>query len=81
MGRPKNQALSDNDRIERRKKIKYSCPVCGFNAWGKPALELMCGVCSSKYIEWQGNRIKPDWEDWEDLDAVWDGTENELCEM
>jgi transcription elongation factor Elf1 len=67
MGRPKNEALSDIDRVERRKKVKYSCPVCGSNAWGKPALELVCGVCSHKYVEWQGKKVKPDWEESESV--------------
>lgn len=26
-------------------KLKYSCPKCHANAWGKPALKLICGTC------------------------------------
>lgn len=26
-------------------KVKYTCPDCGANAWGKPGLALMCGDC------------------------------------
>lgn len=26
-------------------KLKYTCPTCGVNAWGKPGLALMCGDC------------------------------------
>lgn len=26
-------------------KLKYTCPGCGVNAWGKPWLKLMCGEC------------------------------------
>jgi hypothetical protein len=26
-------------------KLKYTCPECGINAWGKPELKLICGVC------------------------------------
>lgn len=26
-----------------KSKIKYTCPDCGANAWGKPALHLVCG--------------------------------------
>jgi predicted SprT family Zn-dependent metalloprotease len=24
---------------------KYTCPSCGNNAWGKPAMDLICGSC------------------------------------
>ena len=33
----------ETDAAASKKKIKYSCPVCGINAWGKPALNLVCG--------------------------------------
>jgi predicted SprT family Zn-dependent metalloprotease len=26
-------------------KTKYTCPECGMNAWGKPAINLICGHC------------------------------------
>jgi hypothetical protein len=26
-------------------KVKYTCPGCGANAWGKPDLRLRCGGC------------------------------------
>lgn len=26
-----------------RSKVKYTCPACGANAWGKPELRLVCG--------------------------------------
>jgi hypothetical protein len=26
-------------------KVKFSCPDCGANAWGKPSLRLSCGGC------------------------------------
>jgi hypothetical protein len=26
-------------------KVKYTCPGCGANAWGKPDLRLVCGEC------------------------------------
>lgn len=28
-----------------KNKIKYTCPKCQANAWGKPALKLICGEC------------------------------------
>ena len=27
-------------------RIKYSCPVCNTNVWGKPDLKICCGECS-----------------------------------
>jgi len=27
-------------------KVKYSCPVCGQNAWAKPQAHLLCGNCT-----------------------------------
>lgn len=30
-------------RKKNRNKIKYSCPECGINAWGKPGVNLLCG--------------------------------------
>jgi len=29
-----------------RNKIKYTCPGCGCNVWGKPALRLRCDDCN-----------------------------------
>jgi hypothetical protein len=26
-------------------KVKFTCPGCGANAWGRPSLLLACGVC------------------------------------
>jgi predicted SprT family Zn-dependent metalloprotease len=31
-------------------KIKYSCTICGINAWGKPELNLVCGDCGAEMI-------------------------------
>lgn len=28
-----------------KNKIKYTCPTCQANVWGKPALKLICGEC------------------------------------
>ena len=30
-------------------KIKYTCPACDANAWGKPGLALVCGDCEEDY--------------------------------
>lgn len=26
-------------------KVRFACPGCGAHAWGKPGLEVVCGVC------------------------------------
>jgi predicted SprT family Zn-dependent metalloprotease len=28
-------------------KVKFTCPTCGANAWGRPALHLVCGDCAA----------------------------------
>lgn len=28
-----------------KSKVKFTCPSCGINAWGKPGLSLICGHC------------------------------------
>lgn len=32
-------------------RIKYYCPSCFCNVWGKPSLKIVCGECSIKFIE------------------------------
>jgi len=34
----------------KKNKIKYSCPSCNINAWGKPTLNLICGNCN-KFLQ------------------------------
>jgi predicted SprT family Zn-dependent metalloprotease len=29
-------------------KTKYTCPTCSLNAWGKPAINLVCGDCDER---------------------------------
>jgi transcription elongation factor Elf1 len=41
----------DGEASRRRKaasKTKYTCPVCGLNAWAKPDAHLICGDCSEE---------------------------------
>lgn len=38
--------LPGEDRSPPESKVKYTCPQCGANAWGKPALSLICGDCA-----------------------------------
>ena len=35
----------------RGTRSKYSCPICGMNAWAKPGLGLMCGRDSKFLVE------------------------------
>lgn len=32
-------------------RAKYTCPVCGLNAWAKAGAKLICGECSQLLIE------------------------------
>jgi predicted SprT family Zn-dependent metalloprotease len=32
------------------KRTKYSCPMCGTNAYGKPGLSLLCGDCDEYMV-------------------------------
>src|SRR3954465_12087196 len=41
---------SENDVSRKKKtasKTKYTCPVCGLNAWAKPEAPLVCGSCEA----------------------------------
>jgi predicted SprT family Zn-dependent metalloprotease len=33
-----------------KSKIKYTCPNCNTNVWGKIGLNIICGACSSDYL-------------------------------
>ncbi|MDB4727836.1 SprT-like domain-containing protein [Saprospiraceae bacterium] len=32
-----------------RSKTKYSCPSCKVNVWGKPNLNIVCGICNVNF--------------------------------
>lgn len=32
-------------------RVKYRCPGCGNQAWGKPAMALVCGDCEAPFTE------------------------------
>ena len=40
-------ALTGGSTAADRAKVKYSCPACGVNVWGKPGLypRIICGRC------------------------------------
>jgi predicted SprT family Zn-dependent metalloprotease len=46
------QSLECNHEKPRNSKVKYTCPVCGLNAWAKPDVHLECGEC--------GERLEPE---------------------
>lgn len=35
---------------DKSNRLKYSCPDCGQNAWGKPKLLLLCGKCRKELV-------------------------------
>jgi SprT-like family len=37
-----------SDGKSKKDKVKYTCPGCGVNAWGKPDLHLICGDCTQR---------------------------------
>src|SRR5438874_2740913 len=39
-----------NGEQKRKSKVKYTCPVCGLNAWAKPGVNLLCGEGMEKMI-------------------------------
>ena len=47
-------AWQDNTRPAAKKasvsKLKYSCPTCDLNIWGKPGLSVVCGECQEDLI-------------------------------
>jgi hypothetical protein len=38
-------------KINRSNRMKYQCLPCRINVWGKPGLQLVCGVCGSQFSE------------------------------
>jgi len=47
---------ADGPRARRRRrsaksKTKYTCPSCLANVWGKPELDIRCGVCDELFEE------------------------------
>lgn len=37
----------------RQDKVKYSCPTCKTNIWGKAGLELICKSCAQDFVQRQ----------------------------
>lgn len=34
----------------KKAKVKYTCPGCGVNLWGKPDLNILCGDCDETLV-------------------------------
>ena len=46
------QAVTKEGNINRAKrKVKYTCPVCEANVWGKPEMNIECGDCEEQMKE------------------------------
>lgn len=49
-GQDEQEGQDDSDEQEgkekSRSKVKYTCPACHLNVWGKPGLLLLCGNCT-----------------------------------
>ena len=37
--------VSDRKKAKDKLKVKYTCPDCHINVWGKPGLSIMCNDC------------------------------------
>lgn len=35
----------DGPKVDASNRVKFVCPGCKANAWGKPSLKLICGKC------------------------------------
>jgi predicted SprT family Zn-dependent metalloprotease len=46
----KSAAYKDRRKSARKQKIKYSCPGCQVNVWGKPNLSILCGTCAEPFL-------------------------------
>jgi hypothetical protein len=42
------QSIPAVRRAKKSSKTKFSCPVCGQNAWARPGASLICGACYDK---------------------------------
>ena len=36
--------------LKKKNKLKYTCPSCKLNAWGKPGIILICGKCDTELV-------------------------------
>lgn len=43
--------IQNNIKIKINNKIKYSCPACKSNVWGKKELHIICDDCKESFVE------------------------------
>jgi hypothetical protein len=43
--------LQSGSKAISKNKTKYVCPVCHLNVWGKPGINILCGICMRKLVE------------------------------
>jgi predicted SprT family Zn-dependent metalloprotease len=46
---PGSTAANGGNTVTTLSKVKYTCPGCKANVWGKPKLNLVCGDCGGNY--------------------------------
>lgn len=54
-------------KAKKASKTKYTCPICGINAWAKPETQLICGEC---YEEGEGEAYVMEAENPEPQESV-----------
>lgn len=47
----KEKEVEDVKRKVKKNKVKYTCPSCKTNIWGKPELNVVCGDCDQRMVE------------------------------
>jgi hypothetical protein len=44
-------AMRANPTAAPKSKTKFTCTLCGQNAWGKPELFIICGLCHKAMVD------------------------------
>lgn len=47
---PWRGSLTNKEEKKKPRRTKYTCPECGLNAYGKPAIHLVCGKCDTSML-------------------------------
>ena len=47
-GRSNSQGDKEPLPPKKKNKVKYTCPSCSMNVWGKPDLNINCGECDQR---------------------------------
>ena len=46
-----DRVVARNDAPAKKLKLKYTCPSCGLNMWGRPAAHVDCRDCGKQMTE------------------------------